>query len=114
MTDTILDIQKFLHDNKHLLFVIANPATDEIIVSYNDVSARSRFMKGMNVILGLLKKSRFEKAVDPFTTALLETLDARPDPETVQAVKTINGAIKAIGESPKMNMSRKARRSIKK
>lgn len=104
-------IESVLNDNKHLLMIACNPATDEIIVSYQGVMAMTRFAKGMNVILNLLKKSRFEQAVDPFTAGLLQSLAADPA-AAVQMVKAANGAIRGIGETGLHTVNRSTRRKL--
>lgn len=104
-------IQNHIHDNKHLLYIVANPATDEVLVSYQDVSALTRFAQGMNVILRLLQKSRFEAAVSPFTSSLLQGLATKPE-DSVQFIKVANGAIKSIADTGLHNLNRATRRKL--
>lgn len=98
------DIKKFIHANKHLLIIVANPATDELVTAFSDIIAHTRFRtpdnKQLNVVLNVLKKSRFENTIDAFMQAFMEGVKIdEKDKDGAQFVKAVGGGIRSIALS---------------
>lgn len=94
-------IQEFMHENKHLLFIVANPMSDEIVISFNDTSTFTKFppMENptLNVVFNVLKAGKFERSIDEFITGLIKGLGT-DEKKGAQLYKVIGGSLWKIGE----------------
>lgn len=81
-----------------LLFIVANPKTDEMLVAYAKKYAFMKFAPNTHVVQRVVSEDMFELSIDEFVSGLMEA--CKTDEERgVQFIKATGGAIKAIGHS---------------
>lgn len=103
-TDTRLlyTIKEFGHVNKNLLIIVADPGSDRIYASYKDMFVNGRIKsptgKKSRVVKDVLKYSQFNKTIDQYLVALMETLHL-PKIKGNQFYQLIDGMIFNIAKS---------------
>lgn len=74
-------IGRFIHANKRFLIIIADPATDKLLMSYKDKVVINRIISAdgykHKVVKKILRKSTFENNIDRFIASLAESLKLR-------------------------------------
>lgn len=76
---------EFAHENRDLLIIVGDPATDEMFVAYKDrmVLGKVKSLDGqdMNVVRSVVRqsavKSKFDAAVDIFIAGMVDLLKLR-------------------------------------
>lgn len=100
-----IKIQDFTAQNKDLLILVAMPETDEILVSYNLKNAFVKFpmeRKHAGVVFNVLKKSNFDKAIDPFMNGVIKAVGLdESDKDANQLYNVLGGSMKSIGDEHK-------------
>lgn len=94
-------IQDYQNEHKGLLIVVADPVSDSISVSFGGYNAFVRFpMETMDkgVIFNALVESKFEQAIHPFLTGLVEATGMNgKNKASANLLKVIGGAIRSFG-----------------
>lgn len=104
-------IQDWMNENKHLLILVADPETDEINVSFNELNAFVRFPmedKTKGVVFNALRKSKFKEAIDPLMTGIIEAtgIDEKDEAHGMQVLHVLGGSIKSFGEAAPVKRSK--------
>lgn len=104
-------IQDWSNENKHLLIMVADPTTDEINISFNEMNAFVRFpmdKKEHGVIFNSLKKSKFKEAIDPFMTGIIDAtgIDEKDEAHGMQVLHVLGGAMRSFGEATPVKRSK--------
>ena len=93
------DLQNFAHENKDLLVIIGDPATDSLFMAYEDkmVLSKIKSADGRNtkVIKQALRWSSFAGAIDNLIVALSDMMSL-PIKKGNQFFQWIDGAIYGI------------------
>ena len=66
-------VKEFMHTNKDLLFIIADPKTDEIYIGYDDRHAKGEMLidgKKVGIVKKMLKTSKFEENYGAYVSTL--------------------------------------------
>lgn len=97
-----LKIQEYANsENKNLFFLCADPHSDEIFISFNGNHSFVKFPSvemDKGVVFNALRKSKFEEAIGPFMTGIVEATGISPgNKEGNEFLKVIGGAVKALG-----------------
>ena len=78
MTEKKQTIRDFANENKGLLFIVANPMTDEVYMTFNGKEARYKFPENENFIdnitFQVLNEGTFHFAIDAFLNGLKDAL----------------------------------------
>jgi hypothetical protein len=96
--NSILEIEKirdFIAQHPNQLFIVCNPASDEIFTSYAGKYSFVKFKEDQHVLIRVVSPDMFELAIDEFASMLIEVTGS----EDPQFIKTVGGSVKAIGES---------------
>lgn len=72
-------LQEFVHQNKNLLIIVADPKTDKILVAYKDKHTYGQIKsvegKKMTVVRDVLNHSKYKGSIDSFLTTIIETMN---------------------------------------
>lgn len=110
-------LNDFANENKDLLFMIADPATDEILFTFNLMNGFVRYpmeSKTSGVVFNALRASSFETAIDAFIAGVSEGMKMKETPETGELLRNIGGHVKAFGEKTKEDRSKIIKKANKK
>lgn len=105
-------------ENKDLLSIVADPRSDEILISFNGHNCFVKFpFKDMatGVVFNALRQSKFKEAIDAFMTGIIDStgIDVT-NKEGNELLKTVGGGIKAIGEAQTKLKIKKQKANAKK
>ena len=94
----IQEVAEMARNLPGLLFIVANPKTDEMLVAYAKKYAFMKFAPNTHVVQRVVSEEMFELSIDEFVSGLMEA--CKTDEERgVQFIKATGGAIRAIGHS---------------
>lgn len=91
-------IRDFVAKNPEQLFIIANPASDEIFASYAGKYTFMKFKDDTHVVMRVVSPDMFELAIDEFASALMH-ITGTDEEQGVQFIKAVGGSIRSIGEA---------------
>ena len=95
-TGTFEKVRDFVADHPGLLFIVANPGTDEMFTSYAGKAAFVRFPNEAHVVLRVVSPDMFELSIDEFADGMMQVLKTDEE-KGVQFIKAVGGAIHSIG-----------------
>lgn len=95
--DTLQKIRDFVSKNPDQLFIVANPANDQIFASYAGKYTLVQFKENDHVVLRVVSPDMFELSIDEFASALMD-ITKTDEVEGAQFIKAVGGSVKAIGE----------------
>lgn len=110
----IQEIQDFMHANKDMLIIVANPKTDLIVTGFGDHYATVQFpfvSMATGIVFNALRKSQFNDAIDPLMVGLEKVTGIKVE-DNQQLAHIIGGSIKNIGEA-RDKVKRRSALSIK-
>jgi len=93
------EIREFIENNNDLLIMIADPKTDEFVISFGGQFAVVQFpFERMEdgIVFNALSKSKFQDAIDPLMSGI-ESIGIKVE-DNQQFSHIIGGSIKSIGE----------------
>ena len=95
-------IAQFLHYNKDLLIIVADPKTDRLLMGYRDkiVTSEIKNAEGhkTRVVKGVLSHSLFKKEIDNFIVSIAESLKLKLE-DGNQFYQWIDGALYNIAKA---------------
>ena len=94
----IEEIAKFAKKHSGLLFIVANPASDEIFGSYGGKYTFVKFKDESHVVLRVVSPDMFELSIDEFISSIME-LTKTDEKNGVQFLKAVGGSVKSLGEA---------------
>jgi hypothetical protein len=98
----IQEVIDYANDKKGLLFIVGNPLTDEMVVSFMGRNAYVKFPtmkdKKDNILMQTLNKSAFKDGVNELLTALIKTLELSEE-DGQQVYQVVAGSLQAITEN---------------
>lgn len=95
---TLEKIRDFVAKHPDQLFIVANPANDQIFASYAGKYTLMQFQDEKHVVLRVVSPDMFELSIDEFANALMDITQTN-EVEGVQFIKAVGGSVKAIGEA---------------
>jgi len=116
--NTTMKLEKvvnFIAEYPEFLFIVANPASDEILGAYGGKASLMRFKDEHHIVLRTVSPDMFELAIDEFMSGLTDMLNLDIEtPEHVQFIKAVGGSIKAVGKELLVNSKDDGKKSSKK
>lgn len=100
-------LQDFQNENKNLLIMIASPEEDSIAVSFGGLNTFVKFPgKDMEkgVVFNALRESKFDEAIDPFMTGLIESTGIKEKESGGEVLKALGGSMLSIGKAKKKGL----------
>lgn len=95
---TIEKVRDFVAKHPEQLFIVCNPASDEIFASYAGKYSFVKFKDDTHVVMRVVSPDMFELSIDEFVSALMDITGAN-ETDDVQFIKAVGGSVKAIGEA---------------
>ena len=99
-------ISEFCHYNRDLLVIVADPKTDKLFMSYRDkiVANQIKNAEGYktHVVKGILSHSKFNKEIDNFIVAIMESLHLSLE-DGNQFYQWIDGALFNIAKALRLD-----------
>lgn len=96
-------VPEFSQANKNLIIIVADPATDEIYVTFKGAMVRGRIRsakKNGKMLKNILSESQFNDASDAFIVGILDALRVKLSlPAMNEFSKMIDGALFNISKS---------------
>jgi hypothetical protein len=112
-----VQIQDFQNEHKDAFIVVADPRSDSVSISFGGLNAFLKFPSGpmdKGVIFNALRKSKFEEAVVPFISGLMEATGMKGnDVPTANLMRSIGGAVKSIGEEREIIKTNQLKSNVK-
>lgn len=97
--DIIEEVLDFADTKKGLLFIVANPLRDEVIVTFNGVNSYARFPQTdkpeNNILVQMMTKSNFKESMNEFLTMLVKTTGINQK-DGQQLYQVVGGAVQSM------------------
>lgn len=104
------EINEFMHRNKNLLIIVADPKDDTVFVGYKDKRTGGKIvsMKGdkPNLVKNVLKSAGFDRHIDDFLIGLAEAIGVKKLVHANNFLQYLDGAL--------FNLAKKSRSRTKK
>lgn len=108
--NTLEKIRDFVSKHPDQLFIVANPANDQIFAAYAGKYTLLQFEGESHVVLRVVSPDMFELSIDEFASGVMN-ITKTDEVEGAQFIKAVGGSVKAIGEAiAKDNPSNYAKR----
>lgn len=93
------EIADYSNDKSGLLFIVANPLKDEILVSFGGKNVYSRFPKAdkvqNNVLVQMMSKSAFKESMNEFLM-MIKKASGINEVDGLQMFQVVGGAIQSM------------------